>query len=249
VLRLIDIRAGYDNADVLHGVSLDVARGAVASLLGSNGAGKTTAMRVAGGYLQPRAGRGKVLLAGQDITNVPAEGRAELGIGQVLEGRHLFSGMSVMDNLELGGRSLTGRERAKVLAEVLEMFPILGERRRQAAGSLSGGEAQMLAIGRALMCKPRYLLMDEPSLGLAPLIVASLLEKIAQLAQEHDLGILLAEQNASLALAVSTTGYVMERGAITMSGAASQLQGNQEVVDRYLGGAEEQHPEGEAVNE
>lgn len=240
MLRLINVRAGYDSADVLHGVSIEVEHGSIATLLGSNGAGKTTLMRVAGGYLRPRPGSGKVMLDDRDITHIPAEHRSAIGIGQVLEGRHLFSGMSVADNLQLGGKALRRSERAVVLDEVLAMFPILKERRTQAAGSLSGGEAQMLAIARALMCKPRYLLMDEPSLGLAPLITSALLQRVGELARERGLGVLLAEQNASLALAISDTGYVMERGAIGLAGQAGRLQGNQEVIDRYLGGGEEQ---------
>lgn len=239
MLILKDIRAGYDKADVLHGVSLDVKPGQITTLLGSNGAGKSTLMRVAGGFLRPRPGS-KVFLGGDDITEVPAERRAALGIGQVLEGRHLFPGMTVRENLELGGKLLGRNARSMSLEEIFELYPILKERHSQAAGALSGGEAQMLAIGRALMCNPKYLLMDEPSLGLAPLITASLLEKVSELARERGLGVLLAEQNAALALEVSETGYVMERGVITMSDAAHQLQGNAQVIDRYLGGVDEQ---------
>lgn len=249
MLRLLSIRAGYDNADVLHGISLEVKRGAIVTLLGSNGAGKTTLMRVAGGYLRPRPGSGRVWLDDQDITDVPAERRAAIGIGQVLEGRHLFSTMSVMDNLQLGGKALRRGERSNILDEVLHLFPILKTRRHQASGSLSGGEAQMLAIGRALMCKPQYLLMDEPSLGLAPLITSALLEKISQLARDRGLGILLAEQNATLALKISHTGYVMERGLIVLTDEAHRLRGNQEVIDRYLGGSDEEHFHEEKVLE
>lgn len=233
MLELVEVEAGYGALAVLHGVSMSVAPGQVVSLIGSNGAGKSTTMRAAAGLLRPR--RGAVVLDGKDITKVSAEKRVALGIGHVPEGRQIFMGLSVHDNLLLGAfRNRKGRDEA--LDEVFRLFPVLAERRRQSAGSLSGGQAQMLAIGRALMSRPRYLLMDEPSLGLAPIVVSMMFDTIQRLAQTG-LGILLAEQNVTRTLAISHEGNVMERGRIVLKGTGEELRTNDDVIKTYLGGA------------
>jgi branched-chain amino acid transport system ATP-binding protein len=233
MLELEDIEAGYGSLAVLHGVSMSVAPGQVISLIGSNGAGKSTTIRAVAGVIRPR--RGRIVLDGNDITKVAAEKRAALGIGQVPEGRQIFQGLSVLDNLMLGAFRKR-KDRGEVLEEVFELFPILEERQRQSAGNLSGGQAQMLAIGRALMCRPTYLLMDEPSLGLAPILVTKMFETIERLAGTG-LGILLAEQNATRTLAISNQGNVMERGRIVLSGTGDELRANDDVITTYLGGA------------
>lgn len=233
MLELRDVEAGYGGLTVLRGVSMNVAPGQIVSLIGSNGAGKSTTIRAVAGLIRPR--RGSVVVDGKDITRVAAERRAVLGIGQVPEGRQIFQGLSVLDNLQLGAfRRRKGRD--EVLREVFDLFPILEERQRQRAGNLSGGEAQMLAIGRALMCRPTYLLMDEPSLGLAPILVAKMFATIERLAGTG-LGILLAEQNATRTLAISNQGNVMERGRIVLSGTGEELRTNDDVIATYLGGA------------
>lgn len=233
MLELVGIEAGYNNATtVLNDVAIAVEPGQVVSLIGSNGAGKSSTIRVAAGLLKPR--RGQVLLDGVDITKMAAEKRAVLGIGQVPEGRQIFAGLTVHDNLMLGAfRRQKGRHR--VLREVFDLFPILEERHLQAAGSLSGGQAQMLAIGRALMCRPRYMLMDEPSLGLAPILVSRMFEIIEQLA-DRGIGVLLAEQNATRTLAISSRANVLERGRIIIKGTGEELRANDDVVAAYLGG-------------
>lgn len=233
MLELVDVEAGYGALAILHGVSMSVAPGQVVSLIGSNGAGKSTTMRAAAGLLRPR--RGAVVLDDKDITKVSPEKRVALGIGQVPEGRQIFMGLSVHDNLLLGAfRKRKGRDEA--LDEVFRLFPVLAERRRQSAGSLSGGQAQMLAIGRALMSRPSYLLMDEPSLGLAPIVVSRMFETIQRLAQSG-LGILLAEQNVTRTLAISHEANVMERGRIVLKGTGEELRRNDDVIKAYLGGA------------
>lgn len=233
MLELEDIEAGYGSLAVLHGVSMSVAPGQVISLIGSNGAGKSTTIRAVAGVIRPRQGR--IVLDGTDITKVAAEKRAALGIGQVPEGRQIFQGLSVLDNLMLGAFRKR-KHRGEVLGEVFELFPILEERQHQSAGDLSGGQAQMLAIGRALMCRPTYLLMDEPSLGLAPILVTKMFKTIERLA-DSGLGILLAEQNATRTLAISNQGNVMERGRIVLSGTGDELRANDDVIATYLGGA------------
>lgn len=231
-LELAGVHAGYGETPVLRDVDLTVERGEVVALVGSNGAGKTTIMRVAGGLLSPMAGR--VRLDGCDLSRQGAERRWAVGIGQVPEGRELFPTLSVHDNLELGAYRRRG-SRGDAMAEVFDLFPELASKRLARADTLSGGQAQMLAIGRALMMRPEVLLVDEPSLGLAPQLVERVLAIMGTLA-ERGLAILLAEQNAAQALAVSDRGYVLLRGAVVLEGRADELLDHPQVVDSYLGG-------------
>lgn len=223
----------YGDAQALSGVSLDVPEGEIVAIVGANGAGKTSLIRAIGGMLKPAAGR--VSYKGADITGLDSHRVCNLGIGQVAEGRQVFPTLTVRENLQMGG--LLPRSRARKtenMERMLDLFPRLRERLAQAAGTLSGGEQQMLAIARALMGRPRLLLLDEPSMGLAPLMVMKIYETIAAIAREG-VTILLVEQNANLALRVSQRAYVMESGAITLSGAASDLASDSQVRAAYLG--------------
>ncbi len=235
MLELHDVRAGYGATEVLHGVSLRVGAGEIVTLVGSNGAGKTTALGVVGGRVVVRAG--EVRFDGVDLRRKRPDQRAALGIGQVPEGRRLFNSLTVRDNLVLGAFAHR-RRRAETkarLAEVFGLFPILEERADADARTLSGGEAQQLAIGRALMSSPRLILLDEPSLGLAPRMVERVFSTLRQL-QERGVAVLVAEQNAMQALAVAQEGYVLERGRVSMHDAAASLRDNPDIVSTYLGG-------------
>lgn len=231
----LDVRieqAGYGPTTVLRDVELLVEPGEIVALLGANGAGKSTTIGVVAGL--NRSIRGRITLDGEDLTRASAEARPGRGVAHVPEGRQLFPALSVEDNLELGAFSRrVGRREA--MATVFELFPVLGQRRRQRAGSLSGGEAQMLALGRALMCRPRYLLMDEPSLGLAPLLVGRVFDALASLADDG-VGVLLAEQNASKALGIADRGMVLDRGRVGTSGTSAELLDDAHVAESYLGG-------------
>jgi branched-chain amino acid transport system ATP-binding protein len=227
-LELTDIVAGYGPVDVLHGVGVTVHPGEVVALIGPNGAGKTTLLRVASGLIRPRAGA--VRLDGADLTGVAVERVARLGIAHVPEGRRLFAGLTVADNLRLGG----WYRRDPDLGRVLALFPALGERLGQVAGSLSGGEQQMCAIGRAMMMRPRFLLVDELSLGLAPLVVDEILASLSGIAAGGT-AILLVEQDAGAALEVSHRAYVLENGHIAMQGSAGELATDPRVQAAYLG--------------
>ncbi|MFP4158234.1 MAG: ABC transporter ATP-binding protein [Desulfobacterales bacterium] len=222
---------------VLKNVSLHVGQGEIVTLIGANGAGKTTTLRAVSGLHPVR--EGGVYFEDRNITGWSAERLVELGIGHVPEGRQIFRPMSVYDNLELGGHLLYkhyGRKRLKAeIGEVFEMFPVLHQRRGQYAGTLSGGEQQMLAIAMALMSGPRLLLLDEPSMGLAPMIARDIFARIANLQQEKKLTVLLIEQNARSALAISHRGYVMETGRIQLEEDAGSLLANPEVKRAYLG--------------
>jgi branched-chain amino acid transport system ATP-binding protein len=229
---LLEVRAlssHYGRIQALHGVDLVIRENERVALVGANGAGKTTLLRTISG-VQPATG-GSVRFAGRDITRVPPARRVRLGIGQVPEGRQMFGPMSVEDNLLLGGYTRSRSERAQDLAQVYERFPVLEERRRQPAGTLSGGEQQMLAIGRALMARPRLLLLDEPSMGLAPRIV----EQIFAVIRELRGTILLVEQNAQAALGVADRGYVVESGRIVLEGSSRALLDDEQVKAAYLG--------------
>jgi branched-chain amino acid transport system ATP-binding protein len=229
---LLEVRAlssHYGRIQALHGVDLVIRENERVALVGANGAGKTTLLRTISG-VQPATG-GSVRFAGRDITRVPPDRRVRLGIGQVPEGRQMFAPMAVEDNLLLGGYTRSRSERVEDLAQVYERFPVLEERRRQPAGTLSGGEQQMLAIGRALMARPRLLLLDEPSMGLAPRIV----EQIFAVIRELRGTILLVEQNAHAALGVADRGYVVESGRIVLEGSSRALLDDDQVKAAYLG--------------
>jgi branched-chain amino acid transport system ATP-binding protein len=234
LLQVGPLSAGYGKISVLHGVSLTVHQGSIVSVVGPNGAGKTTLLNAIMG-LHPAAG--EVSFLGSDISRLRAEARLEAGLCLMAEKRELFSSMSVEDNLRLGAfvRRKEGRAAIDVsLAEIFERFPRLRERRRQLAGTLSGGERQMLAIGRALMSRPKLLMMDEPSLGLAPLIVEEMF-RIVQDLKKTGVSILLVEQNARGALAVSDSGYVLEVGEVVIEGVSADLVQDPRVIETYLG--------------
>lgn len=218
---------------ILGGVSLVVPERGIVTVLGANGVGKTTLMRTISGIY--RAGDGRVTFAGEPITNLPAHRIVARGLAQAPEGRQVFAAMSVRENLVLGGGALKGESFERTFDEVLQRFPVLRERLPQQAGSLSGGEQQMLCIGRALMSRPRLLLLDEPSLGLAPKIVRQIFDLVASI-REAGTAILLVEQNVRAALKVADFGYVMEGGRIVLEGPAAQLRDDARVRDAYLGG-------------
>jgi branched-chain amino acid transport system ATP-binding protein len=235
VLTLTGVSVGYGSVRVVRDVSLVIEAGTVAALLGPNGAGKTTVLRAISGLLRPTGG--SIQFDGAHLDGVRPDVIVRRGIAHVPQGREVFPDMTVQEHLEMG--AFTRRDRAGTLqdmAAVFADFPILAERRRQRAGTLSGGEQQMLAIGRALMARPRMLLMDEPSLGLAPVIVHEVFRIIRRL-NRGGLTILLAEQNVNMALAVASTGHVLESGQIVLSGNRDTLRSNERVTDAYLGEA------------
>jgi len=238
ILEVRDLHVGYGKVEALHGASLTVAPGQIVTVIGPNGAGKSTMLNAIAGAL-PAAGaaRGQVMLNGSDLTGVAIESRVARGMCLVPEKRELFATMTVEDNLQLGSyRRYKAGERnyGDQLDEVYRLFPRLKERRKQDAGTLSGGERQMLAVGRALMAKPRLLMLDEPSLGLAPLIVKEIFHIIVSL-KETGVAILLVEQNARAALQVADYAYVLETGDIALEGPAQQLANDPKVIDTYLG--------------
>ncbi len=233
MLKLTGIKAGYGNLEVLHGVSLEVAAGEIVTLIGANGAGKTTTLNAICSIVKVR--EGSVELDGRDITRMPTNAIVRAGVAQSPEGRKLFAELTVRENLDMGAYLRRDRDGiAADLKKVYGLFPILDERQRQAAGSLSGGEQQMCAIGRALMARPKLLLLDEPSLGLAPLICQQIFGVIRDLNREGTT-ILLVEQNAHAALRLAHRAYVMETGAITLSGKAEDLLKDEKVKSAYLG--------------
>jgi len=233
MFEIRDLHVHYGGIHALKGVSLEVADGEIVTLIGANGAGKSTTLRTVSGLIKPTSGQ--IFVDGTDITKLPSAARVKMGITQVPEGRRVFPQMSVMENLELGGYQRATSNRAADLAEVFERFPVLADRRRQLAGTLSGGEQQMLAIGRAIMARPKILLMDEPSMGLAPLLVQEIFDIIASI---HAAGttILLVEQNAKQALQIADRAYVMETGTIAISGPAAELAKTEDIKRVYLGG-------------
>ena len=236
LLHVSDLCAGYGRAEVLHGIHLDVTPGSVITVIGPNGAGKSTLLNALMGILPAR---GTLQFDGQDLTRLTLEERVMMGLALVPEKRELFSTMPVEDNLVLGGfrqmRLGNARWRDR-LDEIYQLFPRLKERRHQLAGTLSGGERQMLAVGRSLMSAPRLLMLDEPSLGLAPLVVREIFSIIERL-RETGVTIVLVEQNARAALNVADQGYVLEMGDIVLQGPASQLADDPRVIDTYLGAA------------
>jgi branched-chain amino acid transport system ATP-binding protein len=231
VLAIEEVRSGYGRIEALHGVSIDVAAGEIVTLVGANGAGKTTLLRVISGVQPISAGR--IRFEERRLDGMSAHARVALGIAQVPEGRQVFAPLSVEDNLRLGAWTRRGERPDAELACVYELFPALASRRRVSAGTLSGGEQQMLAIGRALMAKPRLLLLDEPSMGLAPMLVEQILDVLRHLKQ-GGLTVLLVEQNARAALAIADRGYVVETGRIATSGSAGELLADDRVRAAYL---------------
>lgn len=233
LLELEGVSAAYGAIEVLHGLNLRVEEGEIVTLVGANGAGKTTTLMTISGVLRPRSG--VVRFKGRDIVGVPAHDVVGLGLAHSPEGRRIFPRLSVLENLEMG--AFGRRDRAAIqqdIERVFELFPILGERRQQAGGTLSGGEQQMLALGRAMASRPRLLLLDEPSLGLAPLIVHKIFEVIRQLNREG-VTVLLVEQNARMALRLAHRGYVLETGSITLTDTGENLLRNERVQSAYLG--------------
>jgi branched-chain amino acid transport system ATP-binding protein len=228
----------YDRVEALGGISFHVDAGEIVCLLGSNGAGKSTTLRAISGLLTPKAGR--IVFEGRDITGTACGKIVKMGISQIPEGRQVFPGLTVMDNLELGAyhyysnRSRKG-EYKQALAQVFELFPALVDRRRQLAGTLSGGEQQMLAVGRALMSLPKLLLLDEPTMGVAPLLAQEILDTVSRL-PERGVSALLVEQNAHAALRIADRGYVLANGKIALEGTSSELLANENMVASYLGG-------------
>ncbi len=234
MLEIKDIVVHFGVIQALKGISLTVSDGEIVTLIGANGAGKTTTLRTASGLKKPTSG--SILLDGRDITGTSAKERVEMGISHSPEGRRVFSEMTVLENLELGAyhrRDKAGI--AKDLKMVYERFPILQDRKKQAAGTLSGGEQQMLAIGRALMSKPKVLFLDEPSMGLAPILVQEIFSIIKDI-NEAGTTILLVEQNASMALQIANRAYVLETGSIVLSGTGAELMQSSDIKKAYLGG-------------
>ncbi|NWO04322.1 MAG: ABC transporter ATP-binding protein [Alteromonadaceae bacterium] len=233
MLVLENVHTHYGKIEALHGVSVEVKRGEIVSLIGANGAGKTTLLMTVCG--NPQASSGRVLLEGRDITREPTAQIMRSGIAIVPEGRRVFSGLTVEENLHMGGFFNTKSEIRESLDHVYHLFPRLKEREQQRAGTMSGGEQQMLAIGRALMSKPRMIILDEPSLGLAPLIIKQIFEIIGQL-REEGITVFLVEQNAHQALGLADRGYVLETGRIRLHDTGKNLLNNPEVREAYLGG-------------
>ena len=234
MLEIKNINVHFGVIHALKGISLTVNKGEIVTLIGANGAGKTTTLRTISGLKKPTDGA--ILLDGKDITNTSAQERVMMGISQAPEGRRVFSAMTVLENLELGAYLRRDKkEIAKDLETVYHHFPILADRKKQIAGTLSGGEQQMLAIGRAMMSRPRILLLDEPSMGLAPLFVQEIFNIIRDI-NKAGTTILLVEQNASMALQIANRAYVLETGSIVLSGTGSELMQSDDIKKAYLGG-------------
>ncbi len=234
MLEVKGVTAFYGAIQALHGVDLDIARGEIVTLIGANGAGKSTLLMTVCGNPQARAG--SIRLEGEDITSLPTHEIVRRGVAQVPEGRRIFARMSVFENLQMGATLADPANFQRDIDRVFTMFPRLAERREQRGGTLSGGEQQMLAIGRALMSRPRLLLLDEPSLGLAPLIVRQIFDSIGRIAREEGVTIFLVEQNAFHALRLADRGYVLVNGRVRLSGPSAELLANSEVRSAYLEG-------------
>ena len=235
MLEIRDLKASYGAITALHGISLSVKPGSIVTLIGSNGAGKSTTLRAISGLVKPQSG--EILYEGKTIGGLPAHQIVKFGLSHVPEGRMIFANLTVHENLMMG--AYLQRDKATIHREldfVFATFPRLKEREAQVAGTLSGGEQQMLAIGRALMSQPKFLMLDEPSLGLAPLLVKTIFAKIVEINRERGITILLVEQNANLALEISHHGYVLETGRIILEGDSAALRKNPEIKRAYLGG-------------
>ena len=234
LLLVDDIHVYYGNIHALKGVSLEIKRGEIVTLIGANGAGKSTTLNSISGLVRPRSGA--IHYDGREITNVPAHKTVTLGVSQSPEGRKIFPRMSVRENLEMGAFSRSGQNLKDDFERAYDLFPVLRERRNQPGGTLSGGEQQMLAMGRALMAQPKLLMLDEPSMGLAPMLVEKIFEIIQEI-NEQGMTILLVEQNANVALEISHRGYVMETGTIVLTADSKALLSNPQVQEAYLGAA------------
>jgi branched-chain amino acid transport system ATP-binding protein len=233
VLRLEEVHARYGAIHALRGVSLEAKEGQIVCLIGANGAGKSSTLMAISGILRPSAGR--IIFEGEDLADVPPHAIVERGVSQVPEGRRIFSKLTVLENLEMGAYTRSDAAHVRQdLDRILSLFPLLAERRFQLGGTLSGGEQQMLAIGRALMVRPRLLLMDEPSLGLAPKLVETIFDVIREI-NAKGTTIFLVEQNAHMALSIAARGYVMEAGRVVLEDDAASLMANQDVRKAYLG--------------
>ncbi len=234
MLKLVNVKTFYGNIQALKGINIEVSEGEIITLIGSNGAGKTTTLMSISGVVPPR--EGEIIFMDQQIHGFSPDRIVSLGISQVPEGRHIFPQLSVLENLHMGAFIRTDKDEIKKDIEyIFELFPILTKRRNQAGGTLSGGEQQMLAISRALMARPSLLLMDEPSLGLAPIIVKQIFSIIKKINAEQKTTIFLVEQNANLALQVANRGYVIENGRIVIEDSADNLLSNSDVKKAYLG--------------
>jgi branched-chain amino acid transport system ATP-binding protein len=234
MLEVRDLELFYGDAQALNGVSLDVGKREIVAIVGANGAGKTSLIRAVAGMAQPR--RGSIRFEGAEIAGRPSHRICEAGIGQVAEGRQIFPTMTVQENLEMGAVLRRARpQRAASMERVMALFPRLRERRRQLAGTLSGGEQQMLAIGRCLMGLPRLIMLDEPSLGLAPLVVAEMFEVIRRLNEDDGLTVVLVEQNVAQSLGLANRAYVLENGRVAMSGEGKALLNDDRVRQAYVG--------------
>lgn len=235
MLQIRELEVAYGSITALHRISLSVEMGKIITLVGSNGAGKSTTLRAISGLV--RARHGNILFEGEDIANRAPHRIVGMGITQVPEGRMIFSNLTVMENLQMGAyRRRRTAETKKDYDYVFDVFPRLREREKQVAGTLSGGEQQMLAIARALMSKPRFLMLDEPSLGIAPILVKTIFSKISEINQQLGITILLVEQNANMALEISDYGYVLETGRIILADESARLRTNRLVKEAYLGG-------------
>jgi branched-chain amino acid transport system ATP-binding protein len=235
MLEIKNLTVCYGAISALQGISLTVPSGSIVTLIGSNGAGKTTTLKTVSGLIKPKSG--EIIYDGKDIAGLPPHAVVARGLSHVPEGRMIFANLSVRENLQMGAYLVRDKKIVRRdLESVFTMFPRLKEREQQVAGTLSGGEQQMLAIGRALMSQPKFLMLDEPSLGLAPLLVKAIFEKIVEINRERGLTILLVEQNANRALEISNFGYVLETGKITVQGDSVSLRQNPQVKSAYLGG-------------
>jgi branched-chain amino acid transport system ATP-binding protein len=235
LLRVDRIHAGYGPLEVLNDMSMEVGQRELVTLLGSNGAGKSTLVKTISGFLRPQ--KGSIEFSGNRIDHLEADAISRLGLSQCPEGRSLFIDLTVADNLKLGAYVFK-KDENKVktrLERIYNLFPILKERRKQKAGTLSGGQQQMVAIGRALMAEPKLLILDEPSLGLAPLIIEKLFQTVRNIMTEEGIGVLLVEQNAVKSLEIADRGYVIESGRVVLAGSKDELYGNEEVRKAYLG--------------
>ena len=233
MLKVDDLQVYYGAIHAVKGISFEVNEGEIVSLIGANGAGKSTTMNTIAGLIKPK--EGKIVYKDEDITGLPAHKIVAKGMALCPEGRRVFSHLTVQENLEMGGFLRPDAEVAESKERVFDLFPRLKERRRQSGGTLSGGEQQMLAMGRALMSKPRLIMLDEPSMGLAPILVQEIFNIIAQL-HEEGTTVLLVEQNAQMALSIADRAYVLETGHVAMSGPASELAADDRVRKAYLGG-------------